>query len=146
MAEQPSKQLPVRDVELGAGVPFHPRLGDLASDLAQGGRIGVVVTLPSETSASYHLRPPGGGQNWSARSDGSTLRHVPVPVTHVSPMQQDVLYDHRARQAALPVWVHHEDGGRSESVLILTPTQVELCSIQFGQLIARREKAEEHGR
>jgi hypothetical protein len=146
MAAQTSKQLPPGRAELGAGVAFHPRLGDLASDLAQGGRIGVLVALPGETSASYHLRPPGGGQDWSARSDGSTLRPVPVPVTHISPMKRDVIYDHRAQQAALPVMVHHEDGGTSESVLILTPAQVEFYSLQFEQLIARREKAKEHGR
>ncbi|MGW1489764.1 hypothetical protein [Streptomyces sp. NPDC002402] len=141
MAEQTRKQIPSRGAELGAGSPFHPRLGDLAADLAKKGRIGVVVALPSKTSTSYHLRPPGGGQDWSAKSDGTTLRPVPVPVTHVSPMKRDVIYDPRAQQAALAVTVHHEDGGTSESVLILTPSQVELYSLQFEQLIARREKA-----
>ncbi|MBT2397225.1 hypothetical protein [Streptomyces sp. ISL-100] len=141
MADQTAKQLPSPAVELGAGSPFHPRLGDLASDLAKAGRIGVVVALPSETSTSYHLRPPGGGPEWSARSDGTTLRPVPVPITHVSPSKRDVIYDHRAQQAALPVTVHHEDGGTSESLLILTPAQVQLYLFQFEQLIERRENA-----
>ncbi|UUN29416.1 hypothetical protein [Streptomyces sp. FIT100] len=146
MAEQTSKQLPTRGVELGAGTPFHPRLGDLALDLAKGGQIGVVVDLPSDSAKSYHLRLPGGGGDWRARADGTTLRPVVVPITHVTPQKRDVIYDHRAHQAALRVTVHHEDGGTSESVLILTPAQVELYHVQFEQLIKRREKAQEHGR
>ncbi|MFJ2892479.1 hypothetical protein ACIO53_41275 [Streptomyces sp. NPDC087305] len=140
MAEQTSKQLPTRGVELGAGAPFHPRLGDLALDLAKGGQIGVVVDLPSESSKSFHLRLPGGGGDWRAKADGTTLRPVAVPVTHVSPQQRDAVYDARAQQAALPVTVHHEDGGTTESVLVLTPAQVELYHLQLGQLIERRAK------
>ncbi|MGP3990678.1 hypothetical protein [Streptomyces sp. 3N207] len=143
MAEQTSKQLPARGAELTAGAPFHPRLGDLALDLAKACRIGVVVALPSDTSASYQLRPPGGGEDWRARSDGSTLRPVPVPVTHVTPMRRDAIYDHRAQQAAVPVTVHYEDGGACETMLVLTPAQVELYYIQLGQLIEARESARE---
>ncbi|MFE9069456.1 hypothetical protein [Streptomyces violaceusniger] len=146
MAEQTSKQLPAQGVELSAGAPFRPRLGDLASDLAEKGRIGVVVAVPSASSASYHLRPPGGGREWSARSSGATLRPVPVPVTHVSPLKRDVIYDHRAQQAALPVMVHREDGGMSESVLILTPGQVELYRIQLDHIIEQRHQAREGNR
>jgi hypothetical protein len=36
MSERTSKQLPVRGVRLSADAPFHPRLGDLALDLALG--------------------------------------------------------------------------------------------------------------
>ena len=145
MAEQTSKQLPTRGVELGAGSPFHPRLGDLALDLAKGGQIGIVVELPSDSAKSYHLRLPGGGGDWRARADGTTLRPVAVPITHVTPQRRDVVYDARAQQAAMPVTVHHEDGGTSESLLILTPAQVELYHMQLEQLIERREKAREHG-
>jgi hypothetical protein len=145
MAEQISKQLPTCGVGLGVGAPFHPRLGDLALDLAEGGQIGVVVDLPSNSVKSYHLRLPGGGGDWRARADGTTLRPVAVPVTHVTPQRRDVVYDARAQQAALPVEVHHEDGGTSEAVLILTPAQVELYHLQLDQLIKRREKAREHG-
>ncbi|MGW7431878.1 hypothetical protein ACWGIN_20305 [Streptomyces sp. NPDC054861] len=141
MAEQTSKQLPALGAELGAGAPFHPRLGDLALDLAQGGQIGVVVDLPSDNAKSYHLRLPGGGGDWRAKPDGTTLRPVAVPVTHVSPQRRDVIYDHRAQQAAVPVTVHHEDGGTSESVLILTPAQVEMLHLQFEQVLERRENA-----
>ncbi|MFK0289927.1 hypothetical protein ACIQU6_05475 [Streptomyces sp. NPDC090442] len=145
MAEQTSKQLPTRGVELGTGAPFHPRLGDLALDLAEGGQIGVVVALPSDSAKSYHLRLPGGGGDWRARADGTTLRPVAVPVTHVTPQRRDVVYDTRAQQAALSVTVHHEDGGNSESVLILTPAQVELYHLQLEKLIERRKKAREQG-
>lgn len=144
MPEQTSKQLPTRGVELGAGAPIHPRLGDLALDLAKGGQVGVVVDLPSDNAKSYHLRLPGGGGDWRARADGATLRPLAVPVTHVTPQRRDVLYDARAQQAALPVTVHHEDGSTSESVLILTPAQVELYHLQLEQLISRRERAREH--
>ncbi|URN15234.1 MULTISPECIES: hypothetical protein [Streptomyces] len=146
MADRTSQQPPARGAELSAGAPFHPRLGDLALDLAKAGRIGVVVTLPSDTSASYQLRPPGGGEDWRARSDGATLRPVPVPVTHVTPIRRDAVYDHRAQQAALPVTVHYEDGGVCETVLVLTRAQVELYSIQFAQIIESRETAREPAR
>ncbi|MEV6329612.1 hypothetical protein [Streptomyces sp. NPDC051909] len=141
MAEQSSKQLPVSGVELGAGNPFHPRLGDLALDLAKDGQIGVVVALPSDTARSYLLRLPGGGGDWRASSDGTTLRPVAVPVTHVTPQRRDVVYDHRAQQAALPVTVHHADGGTSEALLILTPAEVEMYHLQLDQVIERREQA-----
>lgn len=146
MADRTSKQPPAQGAELSAGAPFHPRLGDLAIDLAKAGRIGVVVALPSDTSASYQLRPPGGGEDWRARSDGATLRPVPVPATHVTPMRRDAIYDHRAQQAALPVTVHYEDGGVCETVLLLAPAQVELYSIQFGRIIEARETAREPAR
>lgn len=139
MAEQTSKQLPQRSVESGASSPFHPRLGDLALGLAKGGQIGVVVAVPSDTAASYQLRLPGGGSEWRANSDGTTLRPVAVRVTHVTPQLRNVIYDRRAQQAALPVTVHHDDGGTSESVLVLTRSQVELYHLQFERVIERRE-------
>jgi glutamate-1-semialdehyde 2,1-aminomutase len=55
-----------------------PRLGDLAYDSAVG-RTGVVVDVPGDDVYSYHLRPDGGaGDEWTAPSDGSTLRR-PIP-------------------------------------------------------------------
>ncbi|OIK24353.1 hypothetical protein VT52_027800 [Streptomyces malaysiense] len=106
--------------------------------------MGVVVALPSDISASYQLRPPGGGEDWRARSDGRTLRPVPVSVTHVTPLKQAAAYDHRARQAAVPVTVHYEDGDTCETMLVLTSTQVELYYMQFDQLIEAEEAAREH--
>ncbi|WP_229880216.1 hypothetical protein, partial [Streptomyces echinoruber] len=131
---------------LSAGAPFHPRLGDLALDLAKGGRIGVVVALPSDSSASYQLRPPSGGEDWRASSDGTTLRPVPARPTHATPMQRDAIYDHRAQQAALPVTVHYEDGGTCDTLLVLTPGQVELYYAQLAKVIEAREAAREHAR
>ncbi|GAB2697316.1 hypothetical protein GCM10010442_13860 [Kitasatospora kifunensis] len=49
-----------------------PRLGDLARDSTTE-RVGVVVDVPGEGVYSYHLRPPGGGEEWTAPRDGSTL-------------------------------------------------------------------------
>ncbi|WFB06425.1 hypothetical protein LRS74_04730 [Streptomyces sp. LX-29] len=143
MAEQTSKQPPVLSVELIPGDPFHPRLGDLALDLAKGGTIGVVVALPSDTSASYQLRPPGGGKDWRANCDGTTLRPVPPRITHVTPQKRDAIYNRRAKRGALPVTVHYEDGGSYESTLILTPDQVELYHIQFTQLIEAKSTLEQ---
>ncbi|MFD0447329.1 hypothetical protein ACFQ10_41170 [Streptomyces indonesiensis] len=37
--------------------------------------------------------------------------------------------------------VHHEDGGMSESVLILEPAQVELYRIQLDHIIEKRHQA-----
>lgn len=53
-----------------------PRLGDLAQDLATG-LLGVVVEVPGEGVYSYHLRPPGGGEEWTAPRDGNTLGPAP---------------------------------------------------------------------
>jgi hypothetical protein len=146
MTDRTTKQLPARSADLIPGSPFHPRLGDLAVDLAKAGRVGVVVALPSDSSASYQLRPPGGGADWRARSDGATLRPMPVPVTHVTLMQRDAVYDARAQQAALAVTVHYEDGGTCESLLVLTPAQVELYHSQLGRMIKARESAQDRKR
>ncbi|KAA0943011.1 hypothetical protein FGF04_00920 [Streptomyces apricus] len=62
-------------------------------------------------------------------------------ITHATPVKRDVTYDHRAQQAALPIVLHHPDGGTEETILILTPGEVELYSIQLEQAIARRESA-----
>jgi hypothetical protein len=71
---------------------------------------------------------------------------VPVPVTHATPLKRDAAYDHRAQQAALPVTVHYEDGGTCETMLVLTPSQVELHYAQLGRLIGARETAKGHER
>jgi hypothetical protein len=62
-------------------------------------------------------------------------------VTHATPLKWDAMYDHRARQAALDIELHHTDGRTVQSVLVLTPDQVELYAIQFKRLIAKREQA-----
>lgn len=146
MAERITKQLPEKSAGLVPGAAFQPRLGDLALDLTKGGRIGVVIALPSDISASYQLRPVQGGDDWRARSDGSTLRPVPVPVTHVTPVKRDAVYDHRAQQAAVPVTVHYEDGSICETLLVLTAMQVELYYMQFDALIEAKDSARGHAR
>jgi len=73
-------------------------------------------------------------------------REVRASATHVTPLKRDVMYDHRAQQAALAIEVHHTDGRTVQSVLVLTPDQVELYAVQFDQLIARREQALRAGR
>ncbi|UFQ16338.1 MULTISPECIES: hypothetical protein [Streptomyces] len=50
-----------------------------------------------------------------------------------------MIYDSRARQGAMPVTVHYEDGGTSEAVLILTPAQLELYAWQVQRIIGLRE-------
>ncbi|WP_240351528.1 hypothetical protein [Streptomyces olivoreticuli] len=129
--------------ELLAAAPFFPQLGDLAHDTARDGRIGVVVALPGQGAATYHLRPPGGGAEWSAPADGTTLRPVPAQATHVTPMKRDAVYDHHAQQGTVPVQIHYEDGGTSEALLVLTPDQMELYHYQVGRIIGLRGKARE---
>ncbi len=126
---------------MGTAAPFFPRLGDLARDTAREGAIGVIVALPGVGAGTYHLRPPGGGDEWTAPADGTTLRPVPAQVTHVSALKRDVSYDHRAQQGGLPVLVHYEDGGTSESLLVLTPDQLELLGYQVGRILELRDKA-----
>ncbi|MFB8394242.1 hypothetical protein [Streptomyces yangpuensis] len=144
MTGRPTPHIPSQGGELGTAGPFYPRLGDLARDTAKDGRIGVVVTLPRVGASTYHLRPPGGGDEWSAPADGATLRPVPAQATYVAPMRRDAVYDHRAQQGALPVLVHYDDGVTAESVLVLTPDQVELYAIQFERLMAQRKQAQEN--
>lgn len=72
------------------GPVLWPQLGDLALDIAQGerGRVGVIVGVPGEEGSdwlTYHLQPAGGGEQWSAAADASTLR--PVPDTVASPCE-----------------------------------------------------------
>jgi hypothetical protein len=143
MTGRATPHLPFQSAELGTTAPFYPRLGNLARDTARGGRIGVVVALPGTGAATYHLRPPGGGDEWSAPADGTTLRPVPARVTHVAPAKRDVVYDPRAQQGAMPVVVHYEDGGTSEAVFVLAPGELELYAYQVGRIIELREKARE---
>ncbi|MFE1770603.1 hypothetical protein [Streptomyces sp. NPDC059008] len=139
MTRRTTSHLPVQDAELGTTPPFHPRLGDLARDTARKGRVGVVVARPGEGVTTYHLRPPGGGKEWSAPADGTTLKPVPSQVTHVTPHRRDVVYDHRTQQGALPVRVHFDDGGTSEAVLILSPGHLELYACQVERIIELRK-------
>ncbi|MFE9256031.1 hypothetical protein [Streptomyces sp. NPDC006879] len=143
MTGRATPHLPSQGGELGTAAPFYPRLGDLARDTAKGGQIGVVVSLPGVGAGTYHLSPPGGGDKWTAPADGTTLRPVPAQVTHITPMHRDALYDSRAQQGALRVSVHYEDGGTAESLLVLTPDQVELYACQFQRIIAQREQAKD---
>ncbi|MEU1016878.1 MULTISPECIES: hypothetical protein [unclassified Streptomyces] len=62
-------------------------------------------------------------------------------VTYATPLKQDATYDHRAQQAALGIQLHHTDGRTTQSVLILTPDQVELYAIQLEHLITKRQQA-----
>ncbi|MFI6471507.1 hypothetical protein ACIBL5_14835 [Streptomyces sp. NPDC050516] len=141
MTGRAAPHLPSQGAELGTAAPFFPRLGDLARDTTHGGEIGVVIALPGADAATYHLRPPGGGEEWTAPADGTTLRPVPAQVTYVASARRDVSYDHRAQQGALPVLVYFEDGGNTESLLVLDPDQLELLYYQVGRIIELREKA-----
>ncbi|GAB2617294.1 hypothetical protein GCM10027168_57130 [Streptomyces capparidis] len=67
-------------------------------------------------------------------------------VTHATPLKRDAMYDHRARQAALGITLHRADGRSTESVLVLTPDEVELYAAQFERLIRLRERAREQDR
>jgi hypothetical protein len=130
------------EAELGTAAPFTPQLGDLAADVARSGRVGVVVALPGEDSAtSYHLRPPGGGSAWSAPADGSTLRPVPARATHATLVAgRDAVYDHRARQGSVPVYIHFDDGSTIDEALILTSVEMERLYAQTDRLLKVRDR------
>ncbi|WP_424893424.1 hypothetical protein [Streptomyces sp. XH2] len=66
---------------------------------------------------------------------------TPVFVSHAEPLKRDVVYDHRAAQAALPVRVRFRDDTTAETVLVLTPGQVELLHLQLEQAIGKRRDA-----
>ncbi|OEV29057.1 hypothetical protein AN219_18655 [Streptomyces nanshensis] len=100
--------------------------------------MGVVVGLPGESAKSYHLRVPGGGGDWRAKGDGTTLRPVSVPVTHATPRDGVARYDEGAGTTTVPISVHHEDGATSDLSLVLTADEVARYHAQYGDLIARR--------
>lgn len=143
MTERPIAQQPPQEARLGTAAPFPPRLGDLTADAARGGRIGVVVALPGEGAATFHLRPLGRGVEWSAPADATTLRPVLAKVTHATLTGRDVVYDHRAKQGASPIVVHYEDGGTSEAALILTRPALEILYAQVGRILTDQEPAPE---
>ncbi|QES21287.1 hypothetical protein [Streptomyces venezuelae] len=120
-----------------------PRLGDLAADTAHSGRVGVVVTLPGEDSATtYHLRLPDGGPTWSAPADGSTLLPVPAQITHTTLLPSGgAVYDPRTHQGSVPVVFHFTDGSISEGALVLTSMELERLYAQIGRLLVSHEKA-----
>ncbi|WP_242705317.1 MULTISPECIES: hypothetical protein [Streptomyces] len=141
MSGRPTPHLPSQGAELGTTAPFLPQLGDLAADAARNGRVGVVVALPGEGAATYHLRPPGGGPAWSAPADASTLEPVPARPTHATLLVTDAVYDPRAKQGSVAILVHHEDGGRSEAALILTPADLERLHAQTGRMLGDHERS-----
>ncbi|WP_405686550.1 hypothetical protein [Streptomyces sp. NBC_00057] len=143
MTRRRSPHLPSQGAGLGTAAPFVPRLGDLATDSAREDRVGVVVALPGEGSATtYHLRPPAGGTQWSAPADGTTLRPVPVKATHATLLPgRDAVYDPRARQGSVPVEFHFDDGSTLDGALILTSTELERLHAQTSRLLDAHERA-----
>lgn len=141
MSGRPTPHLPSQGAELGTTAPFFPQLGDLAADTARNGRVGVVVALPGEGAATYHLRPPGGGPAWSAPANASTLEPVPAKPTHATLLVTDAVYDPHAKQGSVAILVHHEDGGRSEAALILTPADLERLHAQTGRMLGDSERS-----
>ncbi|CAM5505365.1 hypothetical protein [Streptomyces narbonensis] len=143
MTGRRTPHLPSKGPELLPAAPFAPRLGDLAADTTHNGRVGVVVALPGEDSATtYHLRPPGGGPTWSAPADGSTLLPVPAQITHATlPAGGGAVYEPRTGQGSVPVVFHFADGSTSEGALTLTSAELERLHAQIGRLLASHDKA-----
>ncbi|MGF0176733.1 hypothetical protein ACQF36_41645 [Streptomyces sp. Marseille-Q5077] len=139
MSGRGTPHLPSQGGALGTAAPFYPKLGDLARDTSRDGEIGVVIELPGEGRNTYHLVLPGGGDRWSAPNDGNTLRPVHPQVTHITPHKRDLTYDSRAEHGGLPVTVHFDDGGTTESLLVLDPGQMELFAYQVGRVLEMRD-------
>jgi hypothetical protein len=108
-------------------VPWPPRLGDLVLDSGKDDLVGVVVGVPHEEGSgwlSYHLQPPGGGTEWTAPADASTLHPVLSRVTHAT--VEDVTglsYDWIGRRWSLPFIAHLADSTSVPSTLLLTAKQ-----------------------
>ncbi|MFM9368125.1 hypothetical protein [Streptomyces sp. Da 82-17] len=117
MAEA-NEQLPQHVGDLSSGA-YRPRLGDLALDEAAGHRVGVVIATPNETVKTFHLRTPGGGRDWRAKGDGSTLTPVHAPVSHATLSLGELRIDGVNGTTTFPITLHHVDGGTSDSFLII---------------------------
>ncbi len=82
---------------------------------------------------TYHLRPPESGGEWSAAADGSTLRPA-CTITHATPAGE-VSYDARAKQGAVPILLHHEDGTSEESTFVVTHDELTSHVAQLERLV-----------
>ncbi|WP_253916922.1 hypothetical protein [Streptomyces sp. MNP-20] len=132
---QPSQGSP-----LSTASPFLPRMGDLAADTGKGGGIGVIVALPGAESPGFRLRPPAGGEEWTAPADGTTLTPVPARPTHATLAEApEPVYDRHADQASIPALIHFEDGTTVEAALILTPGEMERLYAQTGRLLGAHD-------
>jgi hypothetical protein len=110
-----------------------PRLGDLALDTAQHGRVGVIVGVPGEEGSdwlTYHLQAPGGGAEWSAPPDASTLWQVPSRVTRATSANSGMVCDCDARYWTLEIQLCHDDGSSEDSCLIVTEDQARQLAAQ----------------
>ncbi|QEV70633.1 hypothetical protein CP983_30990 [Streptomyces chartreusis] len=61
-------------------------------------------------------------------------------VAYATPLERDVTYDARAQHGGLPITVHYDDGGTSESLLVLDPSQLELYHYQTGRILTLRDE------
>lgn len=57
------------------------------------------------------------------------------------PDRRDLVYDVRARQASLPLVLHHPDGEQTSTVLVLDGDQMHRVAIQLDQAIDKRNRA-----
>lgn len=62
-------------------------------------------------------------------------------VKDVTPLKRDLRYDHEAEQAVLPVRVYFCDGHTVDTVLVLTPAQTHVISIQLEKAVVARQDA-----
>ncbi|MCA6095851.1 hypothetical protein LE181_27275 [Streptomyces sp. SCA3-4] len=96
------------------------------------------MSVPDDVSClTYHLRPPNGGNEWSALADASTLRPA-YTVTHATPAGR-LSYDPRAAQGALPIVLHHEDGTSEEMILVVSYDELSSYADQLEAWAVRHE-------
>ncbi|MFE0149904.1 hypothetical protein ACFWY5_22325 [Nonomuraea sp. NPDC059007] len=112
-----------------------PQLGDLAVDSAKNNRIGVVVGLPGERGSewlTFHLQAPGGGEEWSAAADGSTLRQISSQISHATTKVQ-LNHDAEAGHWTLEIQLRYDDGSIHDGFLIVAENQAEELIRQFSR-------------
>jgi hypothetical protein len=81
--------------------------------------------------STYQLQPPGGGQQWSAPADASTLRPAAAPVTHATLGEHPLEYDAQAHRWTTSLTLNHEDGSTQDTYLILTEDQAQHLADQI---------------
>ncbi|MFE6401788.1 hypothetical protein [Streptomyces alboflavus] len=64
-------------------------------------------------------------------------------VTHATPKRRDIRYEPANQRTTVPITVHQLDGTAVDTLLVLTPDELQMYAIQLEQAIEQRRKTQE---